>query len=440
MNKWPKKVKHRKKVLAKIYRPCQGRESYRVAWSVGTKRMMKSFPTYVGQGGAKEYAEGLVKELANGSQVTALTPGQANDALAAMERLQSFYESTGRKVSLRAGIAEYCDAAAKLHGRTLGEAVQGYLSTVASVKRKDLTEAVEEFIAGEETRTKAGEGQRAQLSAKYHYNRAIQLRRFAGAFPGYAVCDLSKELLDTFFSSKQIAAFSTKSRKHHLTAIWQFLSWATRKDYIGTHRLNEADSVVRLKEENGNTAEVTCYTAKEFRALLEAADGPVRAMIAIGGLAGLRTQELLRLSWEDVWRVPRHIEVTAGKAKTRQRRLVEVGAALAQWLQPCRQFKTGPLWADTESIFQKTILDLCGKADMTRKPNGLRHSFCSFALVLHGENWTAQQAGNSPGMIHAHYKGLATKKEAQAWFAVKPAKGSAAGKILIVPQLAGVAA
>lgn len=30
MSKWPKRVKHRNKVLAKIYGLCQGRESYRV--------------------------------------------------------------------------------------------------------------------------------------------------------------------------------------------------------------------------------------------------------------------------------------------------------------------------------------------------------------------------------------------------------------------------
>ena len=42
----------------------------------------------------------------------------------------------------------------------------------------------------------------------------------------------------------------------------------------------------------------------------------------------LRTEELLRLTWKDVWRVPGHIEVTAGKAKTRQRRLVEICPAL----------------------------------------------------------------------------------------------------------------
>lgn len=64
--KWPKRAKHRNKVLAKIYRPCSGRGSYRVAWSVAGKRMMKSFPTYNGKGGALEYAEDLVPELYKG--------------------------------------------------------------------------------------------------------------------------------------------------------------------------------------------------------------------------------------------------------------------------------------------------------------------------------------------------------------------------------------
>jgi len=75
MTKWPKRLNDRKKVLAKIYRPCAGRGLCRVAWSVAGKRMTKSFPAYSGKGGALEYAEDLVKDLAKGSQVTALTPG-----------------------------------------------------------------------------------------------------------------------------------------------------------------------------------------------------------------------------------------------------------------------------------------------------------------------------------------------------------------------------
>jgi len=113
MTKWPKKVKHRDKVLAKIYRPCAGRGSNRVAWCVSGKRMMKSFRTYGGKGGALEYAEALVPDLAKGSQVTALTPGQASDALAAFERLQRFYQSTGCRLTLLEAVSDCCEAMQK---------------------------------------------------------------------------------------------------------------------------------------------------------------------------------------------------------------------------------------------------------------------------------------------------------------------------------------
>ncbi|MGO9202444.1 MAG: hypothetical protein ACLQM8_18115 [Limisphaerales bacterium] len=35
---------------------------------------------------------------------------------------------------------------------------------------------------------------------------------------------------------------------------------------------------------------------------------------------------------------------------------------------------------------------------------------------------TAQQAGNSPAMVHKNYKGLLTRKQAEQWFAVAPAR------------------
>jgi hypothetical protein len=106
MSKWPRKIKFRNKVLAKIYRPCRGRDSYRVTWYAASKRQMKSFPTYAGYGGAKEFAETKVKELANNSQAALLAPAQATDSLAAIERLGSFYQATGRKVSLLSAVSE----------------------------------------------------------------------------------------------------------------------------------------------------------------------------------------------------------------------------------------------------------------------------------------------------------------------------------------------
>jgi integrase len=241
---------------------------------------------------------------------------------------------------------------------------------------------------------------------------------------------LTKEHLDTFIGSlgavktksgKARAAGSAKSRNHYRTTVRQFLQWAVRKDYLSiTNRLAEADG---LRPEHANTAQVSFYTPPELAALLANADDTLRPFIAVGGLAGLRTAELLRLDWADVWRVPGHIEITAGKSKTRQRRLVEICAALQAWLEPYRAHKTGQFWPGEETTLQEHFGELCEKADITRKANGLRHAFCTYHFVANAnENQTAQQAGNSPAMIHAHYKGLATKAEAKKWFNVRPAR------------------
>ena len=384
---------------------------------------MRTFSTYPD---ARAEAEKIVRELANGSQIAALSATQSRDALAALERLNDYHRVSGRRVSLLGAVSDYVEASTKLGGRSLTEAITGFLTTVATVKRADIAAAVEEFIKTKAIRAKAGDGQRAQVSEKYFYNLSIQLRRFANTFKNTALTDLSKEHINTFIDS--LSTLSPKSRNHHRTTIRQFLQWAVRKDYLPVlHRLFESDG---LGVEHGNTAPVEIYGAAEFAALLREAHDEIRPMIAIGGLAGLRTVELLRLDWADVWRTPGHIEITAGKAKTRQRRLVEMCPALAGWLKPFRTRSNGNVWAGAENTFQDRLNALCASAiyehkgkkiAVKRKTNGLRHAFCTYHLALHSnENLTALQAGNSPSMIHGHYKGLATKTDAGKWFNVKP--------------------
>jgi integrase len=419
--KFPKRIKHRGRAYATIYNKTASYPMYRVVWSVHGKRRMKAFPRFGGKEGALTYAESLAKEIASGSQAPALSSTQAADALAAFQVLERFRQSSGKGLSLLGAISEYVDASAKLNSHSVREAVDGFLCNTASVKRKAIAEALAEFTAADAPRTRSRQGERSQLSPEYFRIRAIYLNRLSETFPGHAVCDLTKSLLDTFFTAKPLCEFSPKYRNHHRVAIRQFFAWCVRKDYLSpTHRLNEADG---MRQELANTAEVEFYAPKEFRSLVECAEGPMRALIAIGGLTGLRTAELLRLDWADVWRAAGHIEVTSRKSKTRQRRLVETCAALDGWLAPYRSTEKGPIWADSESVFQKQFSALCDTAKVKRKENGLRHSFCTFHFALHAnENLTAMMAGNTPAMVHGHYKGLATKSEARGWFDVSPAK------------------
>ena len=225
-------------------------------------------------------------------------------------------------------------------------------------------------------------------------------------------------MLDTFISS--LKEFSPKTRNHYRTSVLQFLKWAVRNDFLSSkHRLDEAEG---MRLEHADIGEICFYTPNEFSLLLKNADDSMLPMIAIGGLAGLRTEELLRLDWSDVWRKKGHIELTPLIAKGRFHRIVEICPSLAKWLKPFR-VNTGKVWNGNEKRFQRQFLSLCENLKMPRKENGLRHAFCTYHFALHeNENKTAAQAGNSPAMIHKHYKGLATEAEAKKWFSVMPTK------------------
>lgn len=177
-----------------------------------------------------------------------------------------------------------------------------------------------------------------------------------------------------------------------------------------------------MKHEPADPEEIDCYNAGELSTLLAHADQHLRPCVALAGLAGIRLTEIMRLTWEDVFRVPGHIEITAFKAKTRSRRLTQVCPALAAWLEPHRDL-TGAVWAKSYDMFHLDFATLRDRFNIPTRRNGLRHSFVSAHYALYSdEGLTAAQADNSPSMVHKNYKGLLTKAAANKWFAVKPAK------------------
>jgi hypothetical protein len=238
--KYPKRLRHKGKgkVLATIYKRS---DCYRLYWRARVdgkpRSRFKDFGTY---SAAKREGDKVVADLVKNSQAARLSPGQAADAVASLERLQGFYQSTGRKISLLSAVSEYCEAAGKLSGFTLSEVVERFLKTIVTVKRVDLGQAAEKFIEGRKPLTEAKDGKRPQLSPHYHYDVSMWLREFARTFPGHAVCDLTKQHLNTY-----IAAYnhlSVKSRNERRNVVRMFLKWCVRQDYQSpSHRLLEAD-------------------------------------------------------------------------------------------------------------------------------------------------------------------------------------------------------
>jgi integrase len=413
--KFPVKVTFRK-AEAKIYGKSAAYPFYRLCYYAAGKRRIQSFSTY---SAAKTAADTKVKEIANGNQSIALTPKEATAALSIRDALDAYRRDTGRSFTALEAVTGFLDAMKQLPpGCGLTESVKAFARTLATVRPRLISEAVEEFLAVRKPKAQAVDGKRAQMSPVYAKHVESWLRELAATFPGHRLGDLNRDLLATYMGSH--AGLSPKSRNDRRAAVAMLLRWCARQDYLPqTHRLFEADAMQR---EQLDIAATDFYRPGEFRALLEAAEGPMRAVIALQGLAGLRLEEALRMTWANVFGIPGHIEITAQTAKTRRRRLVEVCPALDAWLEPFRGAE-GRVWNQTATLngYVSAFTRLRGPLKIPSRRNGLRHAFCSFHFALHAnENLTAAQAGNSPAMIHQHYKGLATRTEAEKWFSVAP--------------------
>jgi integrase len=425
------KVRYRKGPAVTVYRKTAKYPFYRIAYKADGRRLVRSFQTYAA---ARREAEAKARELHAGNAVGASLPRAAAHAYTfALRKLADLARDLAASctdpaapafpVSLEDAITEYVEAKRALGPAPLVEAVRAHLARAGSVRRVKLADAAAEFLKEREARTRPEkEGARPKLSTTMFIQDRLRMERFTDAFQ-MDLCDLRAEHLDLFFGT-HLGKLSPKSRNHYRGTVGLFIKWAVRRKYLPKdHGLHESEGFCPGGKfsESVDTGNVELYTADEFARLLVSADDSVRPVVALQGLAGLRTAEVRRLEWGDVWRRPGYIEVGALKAKTRSRRLVPISPALAAWLAPCRNRADGRVWPFEENKFHGTMRELADTAKVPRRENALRHSFITYRLAeVHNEHQVAHEAGNSPAMIHRHYRELATAEEAKAWFNVLP--------------------
>ena len=171
-------------------------------------------------------------------------------------------------------------------------------------------------------------------------------------------------------------------------------------------------------------------TVTQLQTLLEKAEPEIVPAIAIGGFAGLRSAEIERLDWREIHfhTVTPNIEVKAEKAKTAQRRFVDISGNLMRWLKPFQR-QEGPIFPPPGTpggrVFMERAIEAAGLNPWPR--NALRHSFCSYHLALHeSSDKIARQAGHlSAATTYSHYFQLVTKDEALKYWAIVPAEAYA---------------
>jgi integrase len=183
--------------------------------------------------------------------------------------------------------------------------------------------------------------------------------------------------------------------------------------------------------------------------LLNAAAGTIQLYLALGAFSGLRHAELMRLDWEEIKSAQKHIEVTAGKAKTAQRRIVPIQQNLRAWIMPHVQ-QTGFVFCGDPSRFLNRVTAVARDLKITWPQNGLRHSYASYRLAkCKSAAEVALEMGNSPAMVFRHYRELVTPLDAKKWWGLVPKsdqnvipmrEGKRLSATGVAPNLAGISA
>ncbi|MBN8710129.1 MAG: hypothetical protein BGO12_00235 [Verrucomicrobia bacterium 61-8] len=390
----------------------RGEESYLLAYYKEGKRKMERVASIED---ARRRAKALIDELSAGKlHVTTFTLKQTAAITDALEIIEPF------KVGLTDIARQYADARRILGDVSILQAAEFYAKNREQEMRRGalqpitLPDLVTKYLA-------AIEGKK---SKRYVEDLTSKLKRAAKAFDGQ-IREIRADDIDKWLDGMDDAGDRTKN--NYRMALVTLFSYARDKNHLPRGEQTEAEFVTRHDGKKGGA--IGIYTSKEFATLLNYVDERFLPFVALGGFAGLRSVEILRLEWKDIWFEKGYVEVGRDKSKTATRRLAPICPALAEWLKPYAK-KDGPVLPDIRNevhftrLFaaaKSTLNDEKGKPRVKLVHNGLRHSFCSYRMaVTKSAAQVALEAGNSPKMLFEHYRELVTETEGKEWFSLTP--------------------
>jgi integrase len=158
--------------------------------------------------------------------------------------------------------------------------------------------------------------------------------------------------------------------------------------------------------------------------------------VVLGLFCGLRTEEIKRIGWDSVHLSETAPLVTVGAAIAKKRRIrhVPIPENAVAWLSLCTKREGNLTDGDpAKNAFPKQFRKLLKKAGFGQEVNGkcrsawesnaMRHSFGSYHFALHGNSLeTSRLLGHkaSDQVLFDHYRALASKKQGEAYFAIRP--------------------
>lgn len=221
-------------------------------------------------------------------------------------------------------------------------------------------------------------------------------------------------------AKRDVSLVSKDSEKRALS---RFFSWCMEGDRQWI-LFNPAKGlkIEGLKAAKKNRPAPAILDARQCQQLLAAAErfksGRLAPYVAVCLFGGVRPFEVSRMTWDQVNLKDGEIRLEAEQTKTGKPRVVKINATLRAWLEKYRGKSFFP------SGWRKQFDTVKVKAGLTEWPaDVLRHTAASHFFRQSGSyGLTAEEFGNSEGIIKAHYQGRVSSEDTKAFYALLPAK------------------
>jgi integrase len=396
---WPKEIKHGRATV-KVYRRKMpnGNWGFMVANYSSGKRRWDSYPN---EAKAIEAAKLLARRMSKQQVVAAsMTNADAAAYAAAVDTLEPY----GVSLPVAAETLARCL-------KTAGDPTS-VLSAVNfwALRNKPVTRMRVSGVVGKMLTVKRNE----QSSERHLGDLRSRLGRFAGDFQKDC-CDVTTAEIQHWLDDLEL---TNRSKINYRTTIRNLFAFAVARGYAVDNPVKATQTI------KADDVSIEIYTPVEMRKLVTAASIEFVPSIVLGGFAGLRSNEIQRLTWEDIQLTERNIIVGIEQAKTATRRNVPMWDNCAEWLAPYAG-RTGLIWGGGYSQFYDAQKLTAENAGIDWKRNALRHSYASYRFALTTDaGRVAGELGNSVNMVHKHYREPVTPRTADMWFNIKPDKAA----------------
>jgi len=325
-----------------------------------------------------------------GTQAALLTPGQAEEAVQAFDKLASFGVSLNRV--LEDWIVRRKQSQSSIHFEKL----------------------LDEFaLAGRKNRARSA-GYRQSIQQVR--NRLISLH-------GRVVSEITPREIE-----EAVHGMTPSVRNYTLKILSCAFNLAVARSFATENPLRKVEQTHVVSKE------IAVYSPQQVATIMSAVeenDFNLIPFFAVSFFAGVRRSELLRMDWSHVNTRERYIRLPKDLTKTNQGRHIPIEPNLRKWLIPHVR-EAGPVVPISHNMLRRRERALKSKHQIPIIKHGPRHCFGTYWLAMHENiNRLMLSLGHTDfETTQEHYAKAATKKDAQLFWKIIPKPFSATRKVI----------